>query len=116
MTHAHITTWLIALILFFVAFSMQKSGKQKAAKINHMILRVFYLLIIATGGMMIKSMYGPYIVKALIGIIVIGLMEMVLVRSAKGKDTKVLWIVFAVAFIVVVYMGLSLPLGFKPFA
>ncbi|RFU68060.1 DUF1516 family protein [Peribacillus saganii] len=116
MTHAHITTWLIAVILFFVVVSMQKSGNHKAAKINHMILRVFYLLIIITGGMLISSMYGPYIVKALIGIIVIGMMEMILVRSAKGKDTKVLWIVFVVAFIVVLYMGLSLPQGFQPFA
>ncbi len=29
MTHAHITTWLIALILFIVAISLHKSGKSR---------------------------------------------------------------------------------------
>ncbi|BBP88362.1 hypothetical protein BsIDN1_19800 [Bacillus safensis] len=47
-THLHITAWVLGIILFFVAFAL--AGKNdKGAKIVHMIVRLFYLIIIATG-------------------------------------------------------------------
>ncbi len=49
MTHLHITTWVVALILLFVSYSLYSSGSAKGAKITHMILRLFYILIILTG-------------------------------------------------------------------
>ncbi|CAH0344436.1 hypothetical protein BCI9360_00691 [Bacillus sp. CECT 9360] len=113
MTHIHITTWVVALILFFVAVSMNKDAK--GFKIVHMILRVFYVLIILTGFALIGSQFGYYAIKAIVGIIVIGMMEMILVRSKKGKSTGALWAVFVVAFAAVLYLGLSLPQGFQPF-
>jgi hypothetical protein len=115
MTHAHITTWLLALILFFIALSLHRSGKAKGLKIVHMILRLFYLLIIATGvGMLfsISTISSLYIIKALVGILVIGFFEMVLVRTIKGKPTGMFWTLFIISFIVVLYLGFSMPLGF----
>lgn len=116
-THAHITTWVLALILFFVANSLHKSGKAKAAKIVHMILRVMYILVFATGGMLVHLFFSgypfEYIAKVLIGLWVIAAMEMILVRSVKGKSTKSLWIQFVVAVVLVTLLGLRLPLGFN---
>jgi hypothetical protein len=52
----------------------------------------------------------------IMGLIVIGMMEMILIRSKKGKSTGGLWAVFVIAFLIVLYLGLSLPQGFHPFA
>ncbi len=114
MTHAHITTWLIALILFFIAISLHKGGKSRGLKVVKMILRVFYLLIIATGVVMLFSINitGLYVIKAIGGIIIIGLFEMILSRTTKNKSTGIFWVLFIVFFIAVVYLGLKLPLGF----
>ncbi|MDZ5470279.1 YisL family protein [Bacillus sp. 31A1R] len=114
MTHAHITTWVLALVLFFVALSLHKSGKAKGAKIVQMILRLFYLLIIATGALLLHSIASisiEYVLKSLIGIWVIGSLEMVLVRTAKGKETKIAWIQLVISLVIVLYLGLKLPLG-----
>ncbi|WP_428911345.1 YisL family protein [Niallia sp. Krafla_26] len=115
MTHAHITTWVIALILFFVAIALHKKESKRAYKIVVMILRVFYLLIIATGAMLLFSLAtitGMYWVKALLGLLVIGFLEMVLSFSTKGKSAGVAWILLIVGFIAVVYLGFDLPMGF----
>ena len=115
MTHAHITTWVIALILFFVAISLHKNGKTRGLKVVQMILRLFYLLIIATGvGMLfsLSTISVLYWIKAILGVLVIGFFEMVLSKTIKGKSTGVLWTLFVIAFVVVVYLGFKLPLGF----
>ncbi|PYF07671.1 YisL family protein [Ureibacillus chungkukjangi] len=111
-THLHITTWVVALILFFVAAVASKS------KGIHMALRLFYILIIITGGaLFIEAMdFGQgmlYGIKFLLGILVIGMMEMVLVRQAKNKPTTVFWIIFAISLFAVLYMGFALQMGFN---
>ncbi|RST59626.1 YisL family protein [Siminovitchia terrae] len=119
-THAHITTWVVALILFVIVLVLQKGGNQKGAKITHMILRVFYLLIIATGALLFfkHQAYNPalYGIKFLGGIIVIAMLEMILVRTAKAKNTAILWIVFVVALAITIYLGMKLPIGWNMFA
>ncbi|MDN4492274.1 YisL family protein [Ureibacillus aquaedulcis] len=109
-THLHITTWVVALILFFVAAFASKS------KGIHMVLRLFYILVIITGGaLFIEAMdYGQgmqYGIKFLLGIIVIGMMEMVLVRQAKNKPTTIFWVLFVISLFAVLYMGFKLPMG-----
>lgn len=118
MTHAHITTWVVAIILFFVANTLLKSGKEKPSKIVHMVLRLFYILIIVTGVMIASNIQlnGEYIGKMILGIVTIGMMEMVLIKSKKGQPTKVFWIVFIIALILTILLGLRLPYGFAPFA
>ncbi|WP_442599137.1 YisL family protein [Neobacillus sp. D3-1R] len=119
MTHAHITSWFLALILFFIAISLHKSGKAKGFKIMQMVLRVVYLLILATGlillfgyGMLSTDLSLQYILKAAIGIWIIGLFEMILSKLSKNQPTKVLWIQFIIAFLLALYLGFKLPLGF----
>lgn len=58
MTHAHITTWVLSIILLIVILIMQKQGKN--TKVLHMILRVFYLLILATGILYLKVTSRDY--------------------------------------------------------
>ena len=118
MTHAHITAWVIALILFFVAASMQKGGKSKSLKMVHMTLRLFYILIIVTGAILLiglSSITLMYVVKVLAGIWVISMLEMILVRNSKGKSTGMFWGQLVVAFFVTLYLGLKLPIGFMLF-
>nr|WP_263328373.1 YisL family protein [Neobacillus sp. Marseille-Q6967] len=115
MIHGHITAWVLAVILFVVALFLIKGGKAKGAKIVQMILRVLYLLIIATGVMMLTQVYNidlMYILKAAVGIWVIGLFEMIISRTANNKKTNVFWIQFAIAFALVLYLGFSLPMSF----
>ncbi|WP_110929052.1 YisL family protein [Bacillus massiliglaciei] len=116
MTHIHITAWVIGIVLFFVTYSMLKSGSRKA-KMLHMLTRLFYLIIILTGGMLVSGVsdWTIYIPKMIVGLIVIAAMEMVLVRQAKGKSTGMMMGLFVLAFLVVLYMGFSLPQGFQFF-
>lgn len=103
-THLHITTWVIALILFFIALAIRNP------KVVHMILRVFYILIILTGvALFIKGMdYGLgmlYGMKFLAGILVIGMMEMTLVKKQKGKPFTTFFVLFIVFLAITLYLG-----------
>ncbi|MCD7034908.1 YisL family protein [Metabacillus sp. GX 13764] len=121
-THLHITAWALGIILFFAAVFLFQSGKAKPFKIVHMITRVFYILILASGlqlflaGYTIKKFTGEYYGKLLIGLVILVLMEMILVRMKKGKALKGLWIGFVIALVLVIFLGLRLPLGFHPFS
>ncbi|WML57189.1 YisL family protein [Neobacillus sp. PS2-9] len=116
MIHGHITAWVLTLILFFVALSLHKSGKEKGLKIVQMILRVLYILIIASGiGLlfMVNKIDVWYILKAVAGLWVIGLFEMILGRVKNNRNTSVFWIQFVVAFLLVLYLGfVKLPMSF----
>lgn len=115
MTHLHITTWLIAVILFFVAYFRYRSGSERGAKIVHMIARLFYILIILSGGMLMTN-FSYYAGKMILGLIVIVLMEMTLVRTKKGKGVGIFMFLFIVTLLGVIYMGLSMPQGFHFFS
>ncbi|WP_042471206.1 YisL family protein [Bacillus ndiopicus] len=112
-THLHITTWVLALVLFFVAALASKPNK-----VVHMILRVMYILIIISGGALFMEWRGKlddagmnYDMKVLFGILVIGFMEMILVRKKKNKPTTMFWVLFAIVLLVTLYLGLSTGIG-----
>lgn len=118
MVHMHITAWVVGLILFFIASSMYKSGKMKPATIVHMILRLFYLIIIASGilvlnelGFNLSNLNGEYIGKIILGIVTVAMMEMVLVKMKKEKPAKVFWIIFIIALVLTILLGIRLPGG-----
>lgn len=109
----HITTWVIALILFFIT---ALSGKKMKAV--HMILRVMYILVIVTGLSLflewrdkITESGMNYDMKVLFGILVIGFMEMVLVRKNKGKSVNMFWVLFGIVLLITLYLGLSMGIG-----
>lgn len=117
LTHAHITSWLITIVLFLIAVSMARRGAGKA-KVVQMVLRLFYLITLATGLMLlhgITTISPLYWLKALAGLWVIGAMEMVLAAEKKGKRTAAGWTQWIVALVVTLFLGLMLPLGFDLF-
>ncbi|GEN82945.1 UPF0344 protein YisL [Sporosarcina luteola] len=117
-THFHIFTWVVGIIIFLVSAVMAKGTKGK--KITHMISRLFYVLILFSGIMLfIKGMdYGrgmEYGIKFLLGLLTIGMMEMVLVRSEKGKSVTMFWVLFFVFLFATMFFGFKLPMGFEFF-
>lgn len=117
-THFHIFTWVVGIIVFLVAAVMANGTKGK--KITHMIARLFYVLILLSGVLLfIKGMdYGrgaEYGIKFLLGLLTIGMMEMVLVRSTKGKKVTTFWILFFVFLFATMFFGFKLPMGWEFF-
>ncbi|GKV57907.1 UPF0344 protein YisL [Sporosarcina sp. NCCP-2222] len=117
-THFHIFTWVVGIIVFLVAAVLANGTKGK--KITHMIARLFYVLILFSGVMLFtKSMnYGmgaQYGIKFLLGLLTIGMMEMVLVRSEKGKSVTLFWVLFFVFLFATMFMGFKLPMGWELF-
>lgn len=107
-THLHITTWVIALVLFFLAaFGIVKS------KGVHHALRLFYILAIVSGGALYEPSIGDYHVKATFGLLTIVMMEMVLVRTKKQKPTTIFWVLFAIFLFLTLFYGFKLPMGFN---
>ncbi|TXL64019.1 DUF1516 family protein [Cerasibacillus terrae] len=115
-THLHITSWVLALILLIVVLVLHKQGKAKGAKITHMIMRLDYLLILYSGGDlfgayakmgMSGSLLGEVIAKTIAGIWVIAAIEMIAVKTAKGKSTKGAWIQLVIAFIITLILGFT---------
>lgn len=114
-THLHITTWVIAIVLFLAAAFMNPASKGR--KIVHMILRLFYILVIITGLTLFIAHSSfdamQYGLKFLFGILTIGMMEMVLVRGKKQKPVTLFWVLFAVFLSVTMFYGFKLPIGFR---
>ena len=114
-THLHITTWVIGLVLFFLA----ATGIVKSKGV-HMALRLFYILIIISGGALYyewainlrtDATGMGYDMKFMFGILLIGMMEMILVRQKKNKPTTIFWVLFAVFLFLTLFYGLKLPVG-----
>ncbi|HSJ37880.1 MAG TPA: YisL family protein [Planococcus sp. (in: firmicutes)] len=114
-THLHITTWVIAIVLFFAAAFMNPASKGR--KIVHMVLRLFYVLVIITGLALFIAHSSfdamQYGLKFLFGLLTIGMMEMVLVRGKKQKSVTLFWILFAVFLLASLFYGFKLPIGFN---
>lgn len=120
-THLHITSWVLAFILLILVVVLHKQGKAKAGKIVQMILRLDYLLILYSGGDLIAmyfsggNMLPEAIIKSLAGLWAIVAMEMIGVRTAKGKPTKGAWIQLIIAIIITFLLGFGrLPGGISP--
>jgi hypothetical protein len=115
MIHAHVTSWLLALILFFVTYMLYKKNAGKKAKIFHMILRVLYLAILATGGHMLAGYLldpgivnqGPLIIKGTLGVVMIGLMEIILVQRKRGEGRVLNWVFFFITLLLLLFYGYS---------
>ncbi|MBY7143079.1 YisL family protein [Virgibacillus sp. NKC19-3] len=119
-THLHVTSWVLAFILFAVAYILHKQGKAKGAKIVQMILRLDYLLILYSGGALLVNyfnspMMGEAIFKGIAGIWAVLAMEMILVKMSRREPTKSWWIQAIIAVLITIILGFGrLPGGFLP--
>lgn len=114
----HALSWVFAFVLFFITIGLHKAGKHKLVKIVQMVLRLFYMIIIITGILLLMSIDKIsflYILKTAVGIWVIGTLEFILTRMMKDKLTKVFWVQFIISVVIVFYLGYKLPLGMQLF-
>lgn len=124
MLHLHLTALIIAVILFIAVYAMYKKDntkENKTALILHMVLRVFYVLILFSGIMVyVGNMEGisnagdhmRYGIKALLGLFSIGFMEMAVVRLKKKSAKASMFLIICLVLIVAtVILGSILPLG-----
>ncbi|MCK1976356.1 DUF1516 family protein [Jeotgalicoccus huakuii] len=126
MLHLHLTAIVISAVLFLVVFFMYKANNSpdnKPAKILHMVARLFYVIVLISGLVVyISNMEGisnmdghmQYGIKALLGLLSIGFMEMAIVRL---KKSATVWpmVVALILIIATVIMGATLPLGILSF-
>ncbi|WP_017185452.1 YisL family protein [Alkalibacillus haloalkaliphilus] len=120
----HIFSWSAAIILFVIAYVMIKQNKQeKPIKILQMTLRLFYVLVIATGADLFFRFYfgvqseyfAESIIKLIAGVWVIAAMEMTLAKAKKGKREFAGWLQLAFALTIALALGFGrLPFGFLP--
>ncbi|MBO8156236.1 MAG: YisL family protein [Bacillaceae bacterium] len=123
MTHLHITSWVLALLLFAVVLVLSNQGKEKPAKILQMILRLDYLLILYSGGDLFANylgtggaVFGEVIVKTLAGLWLIASMEMIPMKMSRGASATGWWIQWGIALVLVLALGFGrLPLGVQLF-
>lgn len=128
MLHLHLTAIIVSFILFIAVYFMYKknnTAENKPAFIMHMVLRVFYLLVLFSGIMVyVGNMEGisnagshmQYGIKALLGILSVGFMEMAIVRLKKNSaKANVLLVICLIAIVATVIMGAMLPLGMLSF-
>ena len=125
MLHLHLTAIIVSFILFIAVYFMYKknnTAENKPAFIMHMVLRVFYLLVLFSGIMVyVEGMAGieshmMYGIKVLLGLLSIGFMEISIVRlKKKSVKASVLLIVTIVLIVATVIMGSILPMGMLRF-
>ncbi|MBS2968317.1 DUF1516 family protein [Metabacillus sp. KIGAM252] len=113
MTHYHITSWLIAVLLFFAVYYLHKHGKVKLASILHVFLRITYFFVLATGFFLVSqiSISFGHLVKTAIGALTVGFMEIILVHQKKGETYKPLWVICMFLLGAALLLGFYLPLG-----
>lgn len=83
-----------------------------------MILRLDYLIILFSGGSLFTQ-YSNYsaelFIKVIAGLWAIVAIEMITVKTNKGKPTKSFWIQFVITALVAIILGFGrLPLGILP--
>ncbi len=122
MIHLHLTTIILAAVLYVIALVFyMKDSPNNAGKMSHMILRADYIFLIFSGLLVyIQNMEGisasgghmMYGLKVLFGIAAVGLMEMSLIRANKSTSApKGLTIAAVLIIVVTIGLGIYLPLG-----
>ena len=122
MIHLHLTTIVLAVILYVIALVFyQKGGEGNAGKMSHMILRADYIFLIFSGLIVyIQNMEGigasgghmMYGLKVLFGLGTVALMEMSLIKAQKKTSSaNTLKIIAIIVLVITVALGIYLPLG-----
>lgn len=104
---SHIGSWAILVLVFLITFLLAKSGKERGAKIVGMVLRLFYVIMLVSGGGMLFRLSFPlmYIIKAVLAVVMIGMMEAIIGRTKRRESTGVFWGVMLVLLVLIVLMG-----------
>lgn len=108
---SHAGSWAILVLLFVIAFFLFKNGARKGGRIVHMVLRLFYIIMLVSGGgmvvglMMASGFPVMYVIKGVLAVMLIGLMEMILGRTSRSERSGMFWIMMLVFLVLIVLMG-----------
>lgn len=111
--HTHVTSWILLLVLFAVAYIGYKNGN-KSGKIAHMAFRLMLLVAFGTGLYLYLQLNGGgmlYHVKITVGLLTLGFGEMTLIRLKKNKPSGVMFGSFVLLSLVTIFLGYALPYG-----
>lgn len=110
--HTHLASTAIVIILYAIVMYLYRSqkGANKTSTTIHMILRVFLVIMLFSGiGIYVSAMdyissldngHMEYGIKALLGILTIGFVEMSLVSAKKQrKIVNIMMIIFIVILV-----------------
>lgn len=122
--HTHLISTIIIIILYAVVMYLYRSqkGARKVSTIIHMVLRVFMVIMLFSGlGVYVTAMdyissldngHMIYGLKALAGLLTIGLIEMSLVSAKKQrKIMNTMLILFIIFLVATVLLGGYLDMG-----
>lgn len=109
---SHIGSWAILVLLFFISYFLIRGGAKRGGKIVHMILRLFFVIMVVSGVGLLFGYKFPavYVVKGILAIILIYAMEMLLVRTGKGtigQKAPTYWAIVIVTLILVLLLGFN---------
>lgn len=108
---SHAGSWAILVLLFIVSFILLKAEKPTGQKVTHMILRLFFVIMVGSGIGMLFMQGFPlvYVVKGILALWLIYVMEAILARTppraSKGTKTGVYWVQLVIALVFVVWLG-----------
>ena len=121
MLHIHITSWVLAIILFFAAYFnfSAREGETPFFKIAHILLRIFMVLVLISGfWSLMQEMTaddgGGHLlltIKMLCGIVVVALMEVTIAKRKKGEASHGLLWWTIIMIIITMILGVILPWG-----
>ncbi|HCJ4504900.1 TPA: YisL family protein, partial [Listeria innocua] len=103
--YVHLISW-VAIVVLTVTALLIYSKSVKGFTMIQMINRVFYILVILSGIMMVqysvKESWILAIFKILMGIIVIGVVEMLLSYRKQQKPTGMFLMIFIIVVVITV--------------
>lgn len=105
---SHVGSWELAFVLLIIGYILYRVGKAKAGKVVHMILRLMIVIILLSGAGLLFSYHASdfyYYVKAILGIVVFGLMEMSLGRASRKQPSLGFFIGAIVVMVLVILLG-----------
>ncbi|MBO8163451.1 MAG: YisL family protein [Brevibacillus sp.] len=108
MLESHVGSWEAAFVLLLIGYVLYRLGKERAARIMQMVLRLLYLIIVGSGIWMLVQYHKTeplYYVKGILGIVTISLAEMAMVRAAKQRPSLGFLIGAVVLFVLVILIG-----------
>ncbi|MCE5153388.1 YisL family protein [Staphylococcus hyicus] len=116
----HIISWIILLILFFATYEnfSNKQGPTPLFKPLHMATRLFMLLVLITGVWLIANAFTSagsnhmlLTLKMLMGIAIVGLMEVTIARKKRQASSRGLFIATWAVALLTIILGIILPWG-----
>ena len=105
---SHVGGWEVALVLLIIGYILYRAGKERVARILHMILRLMIIIIAVSGIWMLFAYHAGdvlYYVKGILAILAFGLMEMSLGRARRNEASIGFFVGALMLLVVVILIG-----------